>query len=539
MKKKQQQIICFVLIFVMCVCSIIPVFAIGEDAILRFIEREEIIPYQYYDYSVASSLNELVDRTEALRDYYSNSEALDILRSLEYTVEDIDYSDYIENYNMKHDIYNYETGEFYKYKFGHAEWIERNVIALMVWNCNNEDDFIEMVEILYRIAKTEVENDIVQPDTLNIMVLLLFISDYFPYNVQDFIAFSGLQSSYDALQFDDDKEQPTDYTMWEKYLAYLDAQRERQELADEIDYNNSQVEFTEPDRTYIEGFDETVLDTQPIVFQTTNSQPEQTMSTNDYISRMEQAKTVSHKTYKVYELKSLYYTLDKTEDSPVWVNTGISMDTGSIDYNRFLNVFSIIARNDGYYYFEDDDMAMLIADGRSLVINKQEEISEDEIATLFDDFEKLGITVAIRTDEEIDTTNSLSKKVEAGELTTISVNGTNLVLTEKPILTKNILQLPVAQVAKALGYKVTESDNNIILSYDKTSGEGEIINTTIITMINGSNNYTINENRNSFKTTVTKKNDVVYSEFDKIAEIIGYSYRYNSDTGIIEFNTKN
>lgn len=540
MRKKKQQIICLLLIFVMFFCSIIPVLATSEDAILILIDKEDIIPYTYISNSVTSSMNSLVDRTETLKSYYTTSEALDILRSLESTIEDINYSDYIANYNMKHDENNYEKGGFYKYKYSHSEWILRNVLCLMVNNTTSESDLKEMIEIFYRIAKIELANSIVQPDTLNIMVLLLYISDDFPYSIQDFIAFSGLQASYDALQFED-KNYPTDYTMWEKYLAYLDAQKQQEELKQEIIYNNSQVDFITPsEEIKVPDFDESVFDENTINFDISSSyKPEQTMNANDYISRMEETKTVSHTTYKVYEFKNIYYTLDKTETSPVWVNTGISMDTETIDYNKFLNTFSIIARNDGYYYFEDDDMAMLIADGQTLVINKQEEITEDEVETLFDNFEKLGIIVAVRSDEEIDTTNSLSKKVESGELNTISVNGQNLVLTEKPILTKNILQLPTAQVAKALGYKVTESDNNLILAYDITNENGETLNTTIITMIAGSNNYTINENKNSFKTAVTKKNGIIYSEFDKLAEVIGYNYTYNSDTGVLEFNTKN
>jgi hypothetical protein len=138
----------------------------------------------------------------------------------------------------------------------------------------------------------------------------------------------------------------------------------------------------------------------------------------------------------------------------------------------------------------------------------------------------------------------LETRIKNGEINTISINGSNLILTNPPILTKNILQLPLEETAKALGYEINVLGNTITLTYknniadvvDEDGNELTLDDDIVIILNVGSSNYTINGIKNSFKTNVTKDNGVIYCEFDKIAEKVNLSYYYNATSGIIEFN---
>ncbi len=535
MRKTLKHILCFLLIITLMLGSTITSFALSDYAMP--IEKEDIIPYTYSSSYVTSSMESLIERTETLKSSYSSSEALSIMRELESAVEDINSSDYSNNYYIKHDDDNYEKGKFYKYKYSHTEWIIKNVTYCMLDNSASDADYIELIEIIYRIAKLEMENATPICDTMNLLSVFMYLVDDFPASVKDFVSFASVQAGFDAINYEE-RNMPEDKTMYEKYQDYLDNLREEEEMRNEIIYANSQQEvIPEPERVDIPGYDDSYFEDfgSYIEFVGSSYTPETGMDANDYISKMEEARKVSHVTYKVYEAKTIYYTFDKTEASPEWINTGISMDSETIPFNKFLTVLSIIARNEGYYYFEDSDMAMLIADGVDLVINKQEDVTENEMKEAFDCFEKLGIGVLLRTDEETNKSSVLVEKVEDGEINSISVNDNRIVLTDKPIITKNILQLPVEQVAKAIGYDVSINDKEVTLISVEKNENGEVINTNQIVLTVGSNNYIINEQKNSFRSSVTIKNGVIYTEFDKLAQLMGYNYSFNAESNIIEF----
>lgn len=536
MKKTLKHILCFMLIVVMMLGSTITSFALSDYAVV--IEKEDIIPYTYSSSYVTSSLESLVERTEALKSSYSASEALSIVRSLESAVDEITSSDYSRNYDVKHDPENYEAKKFYKYKYSHTEWIIKNVTYCMLTNSASDSDYIELIEIVYRIAKLEMENSAPICDIMNLLSIYMYMDDDFPASVRDFISFAGLQAGFDAMNYEE-KILPIDKTMYEKYEDYLENLRQEEYIRNEIIYANSQQEVTpEPERVHIEGYDDSYFDNfSSYISENSSYVPETGMNSDDYIEKMDEARKVSHTTYKVYESKTIYYTFDKTETNPDWIDTGISMDSETIPFNKFLTVLSIIARNEGYYYFEDTDMAMLIADGISLVVNKQEDVTENEMREAFDCFEKLGIGILLHNDGESNNSSVLAEKIENGEINSISVNDNHMVLTNKPVLEKNILQLPVEQVAKAIGYDVSINDKEVILVSVDTNESGEVINTNQIILTVGSNNYTINEQKNSFRSSVTIQNGVIYTEFDKLAQLIGYSYSFNSESNIIEFKT--
>lgn len=537
MNKVIKHMMCFVLMVTLLIGNMMTCFALSDYA--QPVEKEDIIPYTYSSSYVTSSMESLVERTEVLKTSYSSSESLSILRSLESAVEDITSSDYSSNYDIKHDPENYERKAFYKYKYSHTEWIIKNVTSCMLSNSASDAEYMELVEIIYRIAKIEMEHSAKVCDSMNLLSIFMYIDDDFPSSVRDFISFAGLQAGFDAMNYEEGTL-PVDKSMKERYEDYLENLRQEEYLRNEIIYANSQTEvIPEPEKIYVEGYDDSYFDNfnSYMEFVGDNYKPEIGMDADDYIKKMEDAKNVAHTTYKVYESKSIYYTFDKTQSNIDWVDTGISMDSETIPFKKFLTILSYIARNEGYYYFEDTDMVMLIADGVNLVVNKQEDITEEEMRLAFDTFPNLGIGIMLYSETENTTSEVLSERVQNGDVNSISVNGERTILTETPIISKNILQLPIEQVAKAIGYDVTINDKEVKLISVDTDANGEIINTNEIVITVDSNSYTVNNQKNSFRTAVTSNNGVIFVEFDKLAQLMNYSYSFNEETNTIEFKT--
>lgn len=537
MNKVIKHMMCFVLMVTLLIGNMMTCFALSDYA--QAVEKEDIIPYTYSSSYVTSSMESLVERTEVLKTSYSSSESLSILRSLESAVEDITSSDYSSNYDIKHDPENYERKAFYKYKYSHTEWIIKNVTSCMLSNSASDAEYMELVEIIYRIAKIEMEHSAKVCDSMNLLSIFMYIDDDFPSSVRDFISFAGLQAGFDAMNYEEGTL-PVDKSMKERYEDYLENLRQEEYLRNEIIYANSQTEvIPEPEKIYVEGYDDSYFDNfnSYMEFVGDNYKPEIGMDADDYIKKMEDAKNVAHTTYKVYESKSIYYTFDKTQSNIDWVDTGISMDSETIPFKKFLTILSYIARNEGYYYFEDTDMVMLIADGVNLVVNKQEDITEEEMRLAFDTFPNLGIGIMLYSETENTTSEVLSERIQNGDVNSISVNGERTILTETPIISKNILQLPIEQVAKAIGYDVTINDKEVKLISVDTDANGEIINTNEIVITVDSNSYTVNNQKNSFRTAVTSNNGVIFVEFDKLAQLMNYSYSFNEETNTIEFKT--
>lgn len=537
MNKVIKHMMCFVLMVTLLIGNMMTCFALSDYA--QPVEKEDIIPYTYSSSYVTSSMESLVERTEVLKTSYSSSESLSILRSLESAVEDITSSDYSSNYDIKHDPENYERKAFYKYKYSHTEWIIKNVTSCMLSNSASDAEYMELVEIIYRIAKIEMEHSAKVCDSMNLLSIFMYIDDDFPSSVRDFISFAGLQAGFDAMNYEEGTL-PVDKSMKERYEDYLENLRQEEYLRNEIIYANSQTEvIPEPEKIYVEGYDDSYFDNfnSYMEFVGDNYKPEIGMDADDYIKKMEDAKNVAHTTYKVYESKSIYYTFDKTQSNIDWVDTGISMDSETIPFKKFLTILSYIARNEGYYYFEDTDMVMLIADGVNLVVNKQEDITEEEMRLAFDTFPNLGIGIMLYSETENTTSEVLSERIQNGDVNSISVNGERTILTETPIISKNILQLPIEQVAKAIGYDVTINDKEVKLISVDTDANGEIINTNEIVITVDSNSYTVNNQKNSFRTAVTSNNGVIFVEFDKLAQLMNYSYSFNEETNTIEFKT--
>lgn len=562
-----------------------PINSFAASDVFTIISKDDIIPYTYESSSVTSSISSLVDRTEALKSNYSTSEALSIISELSSTTQNITSSDYTNNYNIKHDENLYEAGYlvdadgnqvldsttlteeetaalkvkgFYKYKYGHVEWIERNVICLMLSNSASSSDLKTVVNTIYAIGQTEMANKAPVAESLQVISNLNYVEDDFPSDTQDYVKFLVSQSGYDLVSYENGTTPSTNLDS--AYEDYKNSASDMDEILQYIKDNNASVIIVEEPTD--DSTDEALADdfyndpdynNNTIIDNSSNKTSTATqMDFSSYHKSLSTASTSSYVTTKTSSLKNVYYTLNKTSETIDWTNTGISVNNGEITYANLISVLSIIGRNSGYYYFEDEDMVMLIADGQNIVLNKVEDaITEEEVNSLFDSFEKLGIKVMLQSDTNVDTSNSLENRIKNGEINSISVNGSKLILTNAPILTKNILQLPVEETAKALGYDVSVNGSKITLTYkdtiksnnanteeDETSVADNDIETNEVTIVLtvGSSNYTINGTKNSFKTNVTKDDGVIYCEFDKIASTIGFSYTYNATSGVIEFD---
>lgn len=557
--KKRITSFLLVLTLIISNLSFIVANALEENAYFKNIDKSEIIPYVYENQKVTKAINELIEKTETLKTKYDIKTAISIITEVRDITKNITKKDYENNYNILHDPNNYETGEFYKYKYSQISWIETNVMYLVISNSVNDIDNIKiLLDLLYEASCIEMNNDCKLSDSVHILKNLYFIKDAFPENLKDFIDFT-INKSNSINSMYEDGTKPTyvnlmkDYENVKKQEKDLDKKNKQEskkyKQAEDIKEEKKDTSSLKLNDFINNNKDNVVVNSSHYEVKNYNVNANQS-----YSALMDSIMNNSQVAVKTYSIKNIYYTLDKTVENPTWNDTGISITEEGISYSKLLNILSIIGRNDGYYFFEDSDMSMIIADNKNLVINNVENIKEEEISTLFDSFDKLGIKVMLKSDDTIDTSDSLTSKLEAGEINEISVNGKKLILTNKPILTKNVLQLPVIQVAKELGYDVNPSGNTITLTYEKEvpsnpgptpeneeiiENESETIEVTTnkitIVLTVGSSNYTIDEVKNSFKTPVTKTNGVVYAEFDKIASMLGYSYSYNADTGVIEF----
>lgn len=515
------------------------------DTYYPLLDIDKLNPYEYSG-TIKEDLMALVERVGNLDEDYSTSEALNILKDLNGVVERITKDDYDRNYEILHDEANYETGEFRKLKYGEPDWIIRNIIHYMFVNSASDDEWKQMIDYVYSIGLLEMQNGCKYYFIMNNINDLIYIEKELSSSMQDYIDYVVIIADKDCINYDNGTTPTTKIPS--EYQETFEAERNADSVTDveqgvyEDDSNIVIVEFTPMDE--LDNIHST-----DITMSTSNtnsssvSKKDNISNMQKYISNMSSISNNSQVKVNSSELKDVYYTLNKNSDTIDWIDTGIAIND-ELDYSNFLTILSIVARNANYYYFEDDDMAMFIADGKNVVFNKVDAIPASELEELFDVFDKFGIKVMLKSDSNVDTSNSLETRIKNGEINTISINGSNLILTNPPILTKNILQLPLEETAKALGYEINVSGNTITLTYKNNiadvvdeDGDELTLNDDIVIILNvGSSNYTINGIKNSFKTNVTKDNGVIYCEFDKIAEKVNLSYYYNATSGIIEFN---
>lgn len=496
-----------------------------EGDYFHVIPKEELLPFSYKNKEVEKSMAALIDRTENLKVNYSTNEVISILKELQSNIKNITKSDYENEFAMIHDKENYETGEFYKYKVSPIVWIVKNILhSYSIQDIKDFKEFKNIIDLIYDMALTEMKNGCKDDKLMQIIVNLNELNNRFPDEYSDYISFVSGLATKDSLDYENGK-------MPEEKIpskAYTENTKEKEKEK----INNG--ELVEIDNTIeTETVEEEYLDKTNIISISNQSTSDiyNNSSMDAYKDKMNAIEKDGYKEVKDYFMKTIYYTLDKSVENPEWEVVGVDMDiNGELSYNKFLHVLNNISNKvEDASFIEDEDMVMFIAEGKPLVLNKVEKVNEENMNTLFEQFEKLGIKVALKQDEMEDNNTSLTEKLEAGDINEIVINGNKLILIYKPILTKGIVQLPIEQVAEQLGYEVIQSKDIMTLMYK--TGE----NTSLeIEVIVGSKNLIVNGQKIPLKTEVTKKDNIIYAEFDKIAKEVGYTYSYNAKSGYLE-----
>lgn len=518
-----------------------------QDLKLLHIKNDEVFHYNYKE-DIKNNIEQLMLEVDTLESNYDKELSKSILEETFILISEIPLeqmegldvsSMYFDKSNYPEDTIFYGNDQF-SYVIFNTIYYSANHLSVK----ERDNFFIKLIDNLYLVVLNQLNNGSVHLETLKYITAINNIRDLFGIEVKTTldkanVLIDKLVNFTENKSPDELKNSWTDYRFPSEFSKeeLEDSEQEKEEIE-----NNRQEDLETIDsNTTLEDFPKPDIPSQD----TTTSPNSNSQNTNeDYLHKLgEDYATATKEEEKDSSIKNIYYTFDKSVENPIWNDSGISMEDGTVDCDKLFHVLSIIGRNDEYFYMTDTDMVMLIAEGEVLVLNKVETVTEDEINSLFDKFEKLGIKVMLKSDETANTNNSLTAKLEADEINTISVSGENLILTNKPILTKNMLQLPIKQVAETLGYEVTESGDTITLTYEIKSSETEnqeetnqvAINKLTIVLTVGSQHYTVNDKKNSFKSPVTKEDGVIYSEFNTIAEKLGYKMIFDSDSGIIEF----
>lgn len=509
----------------------------------------QMIDYEYSNAEVETELAALVENTKNLKNGYDMESSQNVITMLKSTVEKITKEDCAAQYELFESRSG--TEDSYDYMYSEVAWIERNIVDMTIKNLSGSS-LSEMMTFIcneyYHIAIIEMQNGVVIPASMNVLANLDDIMEYIPDDCRELVEYTyalakGVAGDYTG------ENAPEDIVVSEEFVK-----EQQEQLSTESMDDNTPV-FIEQETEYVIDFSETMGSDNAVIENDLSQSYEHELTdkaaADAYITSLNNHDSQAVVRETEYKILSIYYTSDKTAENPVWVDSKITLDENEeIEFEDFVSVLNVIGKHvDDADFFEDTGMVMFIAEGKPLILNEVETISKEEIDTLFDSYEKFGLKVSLKQDEMQDGKESLSDKLEAGEINEISVNGSRLILTNKPILTKNILQLPVLQVAERLGYKVSINGKTVTLAYEEksqttaldenmeeTSTDENTINKIEILLKVDSNHYTINGQKNSFKTPVTEKDGVIYAEFDKLASRIGYSYSYNADTGVIEFN---
>lgn len=541
--------------------------------------NQDFIPCKYSNSFVKNKFDELIERTNRLEKDYSPEEALSILKDTQKVMKDITKKDYEVNYETKHDENNYFINEGYAYKCYTHEWIMKNVTHYMLLNSINDTNNIkELVKELYNAGILELQGGAKETSILLILSNLQKIKDFSNDELDKYFDYITQELQKTSSDFDNNGIIPSDRDInddYEKYLIDIEKEAEYEKKLRE----EQKKELQESENTKKEYDTTNTTDTNPIGktdFNSENYFPSNGVSNSkidssykgtnfsDYHNSMSTISSTS--TYYSNQNAgeySIYYTTNKNSDTPNWIDARLTLsDKDKVDFINLISVLKTLTKNEkNSYIFEDSDMIMFIGDGQNIVINKQEYLTSNEINNLFNDFENIGLKVLLKSDEAISEKDSLEYRVQNGEVNKISIDDKDIILTEKPIITKGILQLPIKQTAETLGYSYSQNGNKITLTYKKTINvpvdtidevdniennkevdntnkietSKETIETTTIVFTIGSTTYTVNGSRGSFKSPVTKNNGVIYAEFDKIAYIVGYNYSYNTQANVIEF----
>jgi hypothetical protein len=234
----------------------------------------------------------------------------------------------------------------------------------------------------------------------------------------------------------------------------------------------------------------------------------------------------------------IFYTLDKTANKIKWIDSRIEVEQkAKVSINHLISVLNTIAKKcDNTFVCSDKNMIMFIAENQSFVINEVSLISQDDVNSLFDGFEKLGIKIMLEASDTLDVSDSLLVKLQQNDLKRISIDGDDYILEHNPILVEDNVELPVSEIAIALGYDVKINNDTITLIYKLNTKDEDNKDEKITIVMNvGSTTCKVNGVKYTMNTSVTKQDGIIYANFDEIVKNINYQYYYDAESGKIVF----
>ena len=224
---------------------------------------------------------------------------------------------------------------------------------------------------------------------------------------------------------------------------------------------------------------------------------------------------------------TIQFTINKNSAKPYYYDTRIKASSNdTITFNQLKDALQQMKSKTKIYLLEDKSRLLLVAEGKTLlVIEKKEEFTSDEIYNLLNKFEKIGLKIDEKKSLEETSLDEIVSNVES-----ITFKGKEVTLNKKPILKDNILQLPIEEVAKIMGYDVEDLKDKLVLTFNENNNNVkiEIIKKTNKIIINGINKMTTTETQIS--------ENVLFGEMSLIAKELGYNINFDSEIGLINID---
>ena len=220
---------------------------------------------------------------------------------------------------------------------------------------------------------------------------------------------------------------------------------------------------------------------------------------------------------------TLQFTINAKDEKPFYYDSGIKASSKkTVTYNQLKDVLTQISLKVNGNLIEDKDKLLFIAEGKPLVLlDNKKEYSQEDVSNLLNSFENIKLNIYERQNGK----QSLDKKLGSNDLKTIKIEDKKLKLNQTAILSNGILQLPLEEVSKELGFDVKHEDNKLTLTKDNLK----------IEYVVGSKSIFINGDEKIMSTPTQLKNNTIYGEYNLTSKQLGYNLSYNSDIGDIEF----
>lgn len=162
---------------------------------------------------------------------------------------------------------------------------------------------------------------------------------------------------------------------------------------------------------------------------------------------------------------TLQYTLNKNDQYPIYVDTGVFTDEDEmISYDSLYNVLFQIATNiDNGYLVEDSDKLLIVVEGRPVyILESDTKYTKEDVEQIFEDFEQVNLIVA---ETRIGTTHTLEWQIKTGHAQSVLIDGEEVELVSKPEVRGERVVLPIIEILEMIGAKVRHEDGVITAEY--------------------------------------------------------------------------